>query len=226
MKLKKLNTNPTDKLTPYRESKVKVQDVMHTAICPVSLLYGNQTVRDTVSDSFTNMFVEDLLYGEILPTIQMDEEEKRRYAAETIESFKNSGIDLSLDRLARNSIAKFRTRNLPALIEYVGIYNALPQYLVFSLSALIVFYKGVFNHKPMPVNDDPSVASFFKGAWMNDNYNDICRAVLSNDELWDADLTRIEGLQDAVARNIETIDKYGIEESYTVLFCMEDLELI
>lgn len=222
-----LNVTLVDDLTPYRERKVKVLDATHTAMCPVSALYGNSAVRDAMEDSFTNMFIEDLLYGEILPTLDIDDSEKRRCAAETLERLKNPGVDHLLSGIAMNSISRFKVRNLPTLVDYVEMYHALPQNLVFALSAMIVFYKGEFNRKPTPVNDDPAIVSFFKGAWKNRSYLDVARAVLANDELWDMDLTRIEGLTDAVARYIEAIDKYGIEEGYTSLFCLEDyMELI
>lgn len=217
-----LNVKLVEDLTPYRERKVKVLNASHTAMCPVSLLYGKQTVRETVEDDFTNMFIEDMLYGEILPTVNMDDAEKRQFAADVLERFKNPSINHLLSSIALNSVSKFKVRNLPSLLDYIDQYKNVPQNLTFSLAALIVFYKGVYNQKPTAVNDDASVVSFFKNAWRNDGYHAVARAVLSNEDLWDLDLTAVEGLHDAVATFVEAIDKYGIEEGYNLLFSMED----
>jgi tagaturonate reductase len=74
----------------------------------------------------------------------------------------------------------------------------LPHHLLFSLSALIHFYKGTWKGKSLPVNDSPVVSAFFAKTWQSHNLNEVATQVLSQEELWGKDLTQSEGLTQQV----------------------------
>jgi tagaturonate reductase len=220
-KIKKTLASPW-KAIHFWERRVKLLDAVHTALCPVSILYGSQTVREAIEDSYINMFVEDMLYGEILPVLSIDEDEKRKFAHDVLEKFRNPGNNHLFSSIALNAISKFKVRNLPSLLEYHKSYGVPPRNLTFAMAALIVFYKGVFNGKPVPVNDDARVLEFFRNVWKYD-HKEVAKTVLSNTTLWGANLTTLPGFMEMIAECMEAIDKYGIEEGYNLLFFMEDL---
>ena len=107
--------------------------------------------------------------------------------------------------IALNSISKFQVRVLPSLLEYVRRKGKIPKRLVHSLAALILFYKGQWKGEPIALNDTSSVLDFFKTAWRDNNLPAVAQRVLSNEELWKTDLTKIDGLASGVAEQMEDI---------------------
>jgi len=209
-----LNVKLVDDITPYRDRKVKILNGAHTGMVPMSYLYGNRTVQETVETPFTKMFVEQLVYNEILPSVKLDEAERRQFAEEVLERFRNPSIKHLLASIALNSVSKFKVRDLPSFLEYYGVNDKLPKNLTFSLSALIRFYKGEWEGDTLPVNDDPEIMSFFKETWSSNNYDTISEKVLSQMGFWGKDLTTINGLKEAVSANLRNIDEHGIEGAY------------
>lgn len=209
-----LNVKIVDDITPYRDRKVKILNGSHTAMVPVSYLFGNRTVQETVENPFTRKFVEQVVFKEILPSVKLDEAERRKFADEVIERFRNPSIKHLLSSIALNSVSKFKVRDLPSFLEYYETNGRLPVGLTFALSALIRFYKGEWREEALPVNDDKDIIEFFTEVWKSGDYSKVAQDVLSNQRFWDTDLSQISGLVNAVARNLKNMDDLGIEKAY------------
>lgn len=209
-----LNIKLVDDITPYRDRKVKILNGSHTAMVPVSYLYGNRTVQETVENPFTRKFVENLLFEEIIPSVKQEDAERKQFATEVIERFRNPSIKHLLSSIALNSVSKFKVRDLPSFIEYYETKGKVPKNLAFALAALIRFYKGEWKGEELPVNDDNEIVDFFKETWASGDYSQVAVKVLSNAAFWDTDLTQVKGLSDAVAGNLKNIEELGIEGAY------------
>jgi tagaturonate reductase len=122
-----------------------------------------------------------------------------------IERFQNPFIRHELMSIALNSISKYQVRVLPSLLEYVKRQQKLPVRLVSSLAALILFYKGEWKGEVIPLNDTPSVLSFFKKAWSLGPPGTVIEHILSNQELWGMDLTTVKGLTAEVENQLNGI---------------------
>lgn len=201
-------------MQPYRTRKVRILNGAHTTMVPFSILYGNETVKETVDDSFTGAFVKEAIFKEIIPTLSLSEEELKTFAEEVLDRFRNPFIKHQLASIALNSISKFKVRVLPSLLVFQTNCNRLPLHLVFAFACLIRFYRGDWNNQILPVNDDESVINEIKRIWENHSYQEISYAVLSNEKFWDVDLTTVPELQDKVALALELIESKGIEEGY------------
>ena len=90
-------------------------------------------------------------------------------------------------------MSKFKVRDLPSLLEYIEKFGKEPDCLVFSLAALIAFYKGD------EANDDPAVMEFMKTA--------TAAEILAKIEYWDADLSF---LLPSVEKYLSDIEENGI----------------
>lgn len=209
-----LNVKIVDDITPYRDRKVKILNGSHTAMVPMSYLYGNRTVQETVENPFTKKFVEAVVFEEILPSVKLNDTEKRQFAEEVIERFRNPSIKHLLSSIALNSVSKFKVRDLPSFVEYYETNGKLPKNLTFALSALIRFYKGEWQGEALPVNDDKEIVDFFNEVWTSGDYSQIAQKVLSNKAFWDTDLTAINGLAEAVAANLKNMEGLGVEGAY------------
>lgn len=201
-------------MQPYRTRKVRILNGAHTAMVPFSLLYGNETVKETVDNAFTGEFVNKAVFEEINETLNMDKAELTSFAEEILDRFRNPFIKHLLSSIALNSISKFKVRVLPSLTGYVDVHKKLPAHLTFAFACLIRFYKGTWKGENLPVQDSEDIVSFFNGLWTSDDYNKIARLTLQNKNFWDEDLTEIPSLTDSIAKALEEIDANGVEQGF------------
>lgn len=202
-------------LNPYRTSKVRILNGAHTAMVALSILYGKETVKESIDDEFLGEIIRKAVYDEIIPVLDMPEDELKVYAEDVFDRFRNPFLKHFLSSIALNSISKFKVRVLPSLMEYNQKYNQLPKNLVFSLASLIRFYKGEWQNETLPVQDDESIIEQFNSIWKSNNYNEIAQLSLENKSFWDKDLTEIPELKNEVAKALESMDSLGIKEAYT-----------
>ncbi len=194
-------------LQPYRTRKVRILNGAHTAMVPAAYLRGLRTVQETIEDPEMGSFVNDTVFNEIIPTLDLPEEELKSFAASVLERFKNPYIRHELSSIALNSISKFKVRVLPSLLEYQKRKGAIPPLLAHSFAALIRFYKGDYRGTVLPVNDSAEIVDFFKQIWTSTSAEVIVEQVLSNESLWETNLLNVPGLKDAVAKELTTFDE-------------------
>ncbi|WP_299987497.1 tagaturonate reductase [uncultured Pontibacter sp.] len=192
-------------LTPYRTRKVRILNGAHTALVPVAYLQGLRTVRDAIEDKKAGDFIRRAIFEEIIPTLDLPQEELEQFANDVIERFQNPFIRHELISIALNSVSKYKVRVLPSVLEYYQRKGQLPKRLLQSLAALILFYKGEWNGESIPLNDTPEVLAFFERTWQQESADEVVTAVLSNKDFWDTDLTLIPGLADLVTAELEAL---------------------
>ncbi|MEK9197409.1 tagaturonate reductase [Ureibacillus sp. 179-F W5.1 NHS] len=217
-----LNTFFVDDITPYRTRKVRILNGAHTAMAPVSYLYGLNTVGEAIEHEIIGKFVKEIIYDEIIPTLDFPINESRSFAEEVIERFKNPYMQHFLLSISLNSTSKFKTRDLPTLLEYVNRKNSLPKKLVFSLAALISFYKGKSGDEKIELSDDHEVLELFKTQWNEvdgslESIRGIVTSVLSCKKIWDMDLNVIPELTDEVTKNLYEIETKGMKQAVETL---------
>ena len=169
-----LNIIITDNLERYRTRKVRILNGAHTSMIPYAMLNGIETVGDCMKDEKMSAFVKKCVYDEIIPTLDLPEEELRDYADNVFERFENPFIRHFCSSICLNSVSKFKVRVLPSILEYIKRKGEMPENLIFSFAKLIEFYKvGT-------PNDDEDVMEFMK--------NKSVAEILSNKSFWGEDL--------------------------------------
>jgi tagaturonate reductase len=128
--------------------------------------------------------------------------------------------------ISLNSTSKWKARNLPSFLEYIEKFGKLPSALTMSLAAYIAFYStgikertadGLICVRPKgneyKIQDDPWVLDFY---YEHKNADDetLVRDVLSNEKMWDRDLTKIGDLYDTVIADLKKIREEGAEAAY------------
>jgi tagaturonate reductase len=213
-----LNVKFVSDMKPYRTRKVRILNGSHTSLVPVSYLYGLDTVAESVEHEVIGKFIKDTIYEEIIPTLDLPKEELKYYAEVVIERFMNPFVKHYLMSIALNSMSKFETRDLPSLLQYIKVNDELPKRLVFSLAALIEFYKGKRGEEEIKLADDEDVLELYKAAWSNCNgseaaLREVVTTVLSYKKVWKMDLNEVAGLTEAVTHYLVSIEKLGIKEA-------------
>ncbi len=185
-----LDVRLVEDLAPYRTRKVRFLNGAHTSSVLGAHLAGLTFVDEMVRDEKFGAFLRQVLFEEVMPTVQLPEEEKRAFAQAVLERFANPFAEHRLLSIALNSVAKWRVRVLPTLLDYVALFGKLPPCLTKSMAYLIDFYRTC------QFQDTPQVAEFFATS-------PTVEAILENADFWGMDLNGIPGFTQAVKEGLE-----------------------
>ena len=187
-----LNVLWTDDVTPYKKRKVRILNGAHTMMVLAAHLAGLETVKEAMDDELVFSFMKQGIFEEIVPTLDLPRAELEQFANDVIERF----IKHYLLNIALNSVSKYKVRVLPSVLQYIKEKGSEPKRLVFSLAALIVFYRTDAS------NDDAEIMEFMKTASATD--------ILKRSDYWGEDLSF---LLPSIEAHLEDIEKNGIRKA-------------
>lgn len=191
-----LNVLWTDDVTPYKKRKVRILNGAHTMMVLAAHLAGLETVKEAMDDELVFSFMKQGIFEEIIPTLDLPKNELTQFANDVIERFQNPFIKHYLLSIALNSVSKYKVRVLPSVLQYIKDKKTEPKRLVFSLAALIAFYKTD------AANDDADVMEYMKTASAAD--------ILAKAEYWGEDLSF---LLPSIEKYLDDIEKNGIRNA-------------
>ena len=214
-------------VTPYKKRKVRILNGAHTGFVLGAYLAGFDIVRDCMHNDTVRGFMNKMLNEEIIPTLHgLDKNDLNEFAAAVQDRFNNPFVNHELMSISLNSTSKWKARNMPSFLSYVEEKKALPPCLTLSLAAYVAFYssdiqelndKGLICKRPKgntyTVSDDRWALEFFY-AHRNDAPEALVHAVLTNEQMWDQDLTKIAGLEAAVVADLKKIRSEGAEAAF------------
>ncbi len=231
-----LNVIWTDDMTPYRTRKVRILNGAHTMTVLAAYLYGLNTVKECTGNDVIMKFMKKGIFNEIIPTLDLPENELFSFADSVLERFANPFVEHFLLSISLNSVSKFRVRVLPSLLQYFEQNKKLPEILSFSLAALIQFYKGneiedntligTRNGNIYKIQDDMDCLAYFLKVWKKCNgslesFMALTKSVLSQESFWGLDLSTIPGLVNVVSGYLHDIHHDGMEKVLTDLISDE-----
>ena len=199
-----LNIKIVADAAPYRTIKVRLLNGAHTAMVPLGLALGLESVREAMEQETLAAFLQDLIYEEVIPSVrEVPKAELESFARDVFDRFRNPHIHHRLATIALNSTAKVKERILPSLLGYLALTGELPARLVIALAAFIRLYRGDI----IALNDDEAVLAWFKRAWQEAETTEaLARAVLSNRALWERDLAAVPGLVQGVRAALDALE--------------------
>ncbi|WP_371374652.1 tagaturonate reductase [Sporomusa aerivorans] len=227
-----LNVIWTEDMTPYRTRKVRILNGAHTSSVPAAFLYGLDTVGEMMEHGVMGQYVRQVIFDEIVPSIDLDKAMLTDFAASVMDRFRNPFIKHYLLSILLNSSSKFKARVLPSILEYHTKHGKLPDKLTFSLAALIAVYKdGRVEGSGMQarreqggfiMKDDMPVLEFFADVWRGFDGSpaaarSVAQAVLGNTALWGQDLTQIAGLVEKTGEYLYSIAANGMQATVNKL---------
>ncbi len=206
-----LNIKIVASATPYRLTKVRILNGLHTSMLLIGSLLGLQTVRECIEHPLLGAFLQAEAYDEIIPATDVPADELKQFTADVFDRFRNPAIEHRLSSIALNCTSKVKVRLIPTIQDTVNTRGEVPQRVALALAAFIQFYKGEWQGRPLPVSDDPQVMAWFREQWQNAASIDLLViTVLRNQQLWEQDLTLIPGLQAQVTRDLTQIAEVGV----------------
>ncbi len=213
-------------ITPYKKRKVLILNGAHTGMVLGAYLAGFDIVRDCMQNATVLGYMNKMLLEEIVPTLPLDKEDCRRFAAAVQDRFNNPFVDHALLSISLNSASKWRSRNMPSFLEYVAQEKALPRCLTMSFAAYIAFFSndiqelkenGLVCRRPKgntyTCSDDRWVLEFY---WEHRKASaeELVHAVMTNEQMWGQDLTLIPGFEEAVVADLKQIRTHGALAAY------------
>lgn len=221
-----LNVLVVPDVTPYKKRKVRILNGAHTGFVLGAYLAGFDIVRDCMHDETVLGYMNKMLLDEVVPILPLDQEDCKQFAAAVEDRFNNPFVNHELMSISLNSTSKWRARNMPSFLEYIEKNGKLPTCLTMSFAAYIAFYsndiqaltdKGLVCKRAKgneyTVSDDAWVLEFYN-AHKDDDIPALVHAVMTNEQMWGQDLTKVEGFEAATVKNLELIRKEGAKAAY------------
>ncbi len=213
-------------VTPYKKRKVRILNGAHTGFVLGAYLAGFDIVRDCMHNDTVRGYMNKMLYEEVIPTLPLDRKDLESFAAAVQDRFNNPFVNHELMSISLNSTSKWRARNMPSFLEYVQQKNALPKCLSMSFAAYIAFFssdiqelneRGLVCRRPKGntyVCSDDRWALEFYYAHKDDTVEKLVHDVMTNEQMWGQDLTRIPGFEAATVKNLKMIREEGALAAY------------
>ena len=213
-------------VTPYKKRKVRILNGAHTGFVPGAYMAGYDIVRDCMHDETILGYMNRMLYDEVIPTLPLEKKDLEDFARAVQDRFNNPFVNHELMSISLNSTSKWRARNMPSFLDYVQGKGKLPPCLTTSFAAYVAFYssepqalteQGLICRRPKgneyTVNDDRSVLEFY---WQhrNDSPEELIHAVMTNEDMWGTDLTKVNGFEAAAAGILKTIRTEGALKAF------------
>lgn len=217
-----LNIKVVEDIYPYKQRKVAILNGAHTALVPLAYLGGLNTVGETMDDALYARYVEQLMFDEIIPTLDLPENELQGFANDVIKRFKNPFIHHQLVSIALNSMTKFNTRIVPQLQKYVTQSGKAPKLMAAAIAGQILFYRGVRDGEQIPLSDGEKWLSSFAELWQSYDdqtlsVTDLVQQVLSAEWHWQQDLSQVADLQQQVTELLTLFLRDGVRTTLTTL---------
>jgi tagaturonate reductase len=126
-----------------------------------------------------------------------------------------------------------KMRNLPLIINYTNKFGKQSERMAAGFAGYLLFMKavkfeggkyfGMHNGNEYQITDD--AAAFYFNCWNNHDVAGLVHATLSNVQLWETDLTKIDGFEKAVTEKLNQIISNGVMDVLNK-FQQNKLELI
>lgn len=211
-----LNVLFMDDIRDFRAKKVRILNGSHTAMVPVALQLGCETVMDAFNTPEVEKFINKMVAEEVLPVIDEDPEELKKFAGKILERFYNPYLKHYLKDISLNSLSKWETRNFPTVKDNYSKLNKNAQLATFSFAALLVLYSGKAE-VPFTPNDTPEFVEFIKSSFDANNVKGWVEAVVNNKKMWKEDFATSPFFVDTVSASIEVILNNGMKAAITAL---------
>ena len=221
-----LNCPVVPDVTPYKKRKVRILNGAHTGFVLGAYLAGFDIVRDCMHDATVLGYMNKMLLDEVVPILPLDQEDCKKFAAAVQDRFNNPFVNHELMSISLNSTSKWRARNMPSFLEYIEKNGKLPTCLTMSFAAYIAFYSNniqELNDKGLvckrakgneyTISDDRYVLEFYN-AHKDDDIPTLVHAVMTNEQMWGQDLTKVAGFEEATVKNLTLIREQGAMAAY------------
>lgn len=214
-------------ITLFKELKLRLLNGTHTFNCGTAFLCGFNITREAVMHPVYGAFTKRLMHDEIAPAIPftIDKKVKEDFANSTFERFCNPFIDHQWQSIAVQCTSKMKMRNVPLLQRHYELNKSVPMHMAIGFAACLLYMKvkkkdgkkyfGERNGEAYEIKDDS--AEYFYDIWNNNSPDKVAEVVMTNEALWEIDLTQLPGFLQAVREQLKEMMQSGVLATVTAL---------
>ncbi|MFC2085964.1 tagaturonate reductase [Bacteroidota bacterium] len=194
----------TDDIGPFRERKLRLLNGGHSLTVPLGILHGNKTVLDNMEHPVTGPFIERILREEIGPTLPVEFSTIEPYIDEILERWRNKFLDHNLSDIVWQSTTKLRHRVIPTIRRFYEKFGHAPKQIAEGFAAYLIVTRPEY----AIVDDSLEIP---RAAWAraenagSSSIRSVVDDVCSSTELWEFDLSTLEGFVDEVSAHVEAL---------------------
>ena len=204
----------------FRELKLRLLNGTHSFACALAFLAGFETVKEAMKNEEFSSWLRQLMLSEI--AIALDNEivsynEACAFANQVADRFRNPFLDHKWISISMNYTSKMKLRNVPLLLGLYSKSGKVPDNMALGFAAYLLFmkckhgsdgkYYGDVNGKNYLIQDE--AASYFADKWETGNIDNFVNHVLADKNLWDADLSTLDGFGEKVKEEMELLIQQG-----------------
>lgn len=205
-----LNVLFMDDIKAFRAKKVRILNGSHTAMVPVALQLGCETVMDAFNTPEVEKYINRMVADEVLPCIGEDPDELKAFAAKILERFYNPYLKHYLKDISLNSISKWETRDYPTVYDNYKKLGKNAYLTTFSFAAMLVLYSGQSAAKNFSPNDTAEFIDFIQKSYDRNNIKAWVTGIVNNKEMWKENFAEVPHFIDEVSKDVELILDKGM----------------
>ncbi|VTS04704.1 mannitol dehydrogenase family protein [Tuwongella immobilis] len=108
---------------PFFLRKVRILNAAHTALLIKAVPRGFKLVREAIADPELETFLKQLLFQEIVPTLEGRVEDGEKFALQTLDRFRNPFLDHKFSDIALHHADKVKIRLMTTQAEYLAKFG-------------------------------------------------------------------------------------------------------
>lgn len=222
-------------ITKFRELKLRLLNGTHTFSCGLAFLAGFETVKEALRDATMFSYIHSLMTKEIAEVMQgemISYEEACVFAGQVMDRFRNPFLDHKWISITMNYTSKMKMRNVPLLLKHYEKYTTAPELMALGFAGYLLFmkaetggdniYNGNSNGKKYPVQDPEAIR--LAAHWRQNDTNEIVKAVLADESLWETDLSSLPGFAAAVEDALGKLMNNGV--AVTLQLAQQENEVV
>lgn len=207
-----LNVLFMDDIRGFRSKKVRILNGAHTAMVPIAVQLGCDTVKDAFNLPLIEKYINCMVSSEVLPMIDGDEKELQEFADKILERFYNPFLKHYLKDISLNSLSKWETRDYPTVLDNYKKLGKTSPLTTFSFAALLVLYsrKSTIQFAP---NDTQESLDFIQKTFDPNNIEGWVTGIVDNKDIWKENFSEVPHFIKEVSTYVSLILEKGMEES-------------
>lgn len=200
----------TPGIKEFRDTKVRILNGSHTAMVPIALPLGHQTVKEAFDNPVVNKFISRMVDEEVLPMIAGNPDELSEFASDILQRFYNPYIRHNLKSIALNSLSKWETRNFPTVLDNYCMADRLAQREIFTFAALLWLYSPLSGFEP---DDNGRHIDIIRRGWDSSDFPATVKRIVGSEIFVNDFESLVPGFSALTAEYLEDIYKLGIAKA-------------
>jgi tagaturonate reductase len=193
----------------YRELKLRLLNGSHSLMVGFSYLKGLKSVREGLNTEEVAAFMNEYIFKEIIPALDIDPTISAPYAHEVLDRFRNPNIEHKLLGITVQYSTKIKARVVPILLKYYEKFDQLPPAITKGFAYFLKFMKvakiennqyfGKLNGEFYPIQDINS--SYFAEISFEKTNEEYIGKALKNSDLWGNDLSKLADFETEILKH-------------------------